>query len=587
MTPLESELAALRDRVARLEAEVRALQAGSVVREVAKTEMTPAVKSALLQFAEPPPLPEEPPVVHPRPVVAPSRLEATPSREIASTVWIAGVGAVIFLIGAVYGLTVSIQRGWIAPPVRVGGGLGIGLGLGYGAWRQFRRENRGLGVALLAAGIGTWMFAWYFGSHRGQLFPPVAGLLGTALAALVAGWIAARVRSDGALAVALATGLIAPLAFSTGRGSAPALMTYLLVLSGTQLALNYLARTGAHWSWSRVLGTVGVWLVAMLAAGDARLESPPLMFALLAALGASVLLLGWLPRHVEMPRWPGAVTVCSQLGLAVALWLVWTRSHFEREEFSVVLVILAVTTLALWPWARRRSPAGDHDLALLLLAVGFAYLAVAVALDRHWIVLAWGAFAALLAVGARAAQQSARIEAETLQVATVLAATAASMVWLVLAFEQRASDAIFLNRVFVGGALAATAWGVLYFTPGRLRILAGVAWQVVLVNAVAWELARALPAVQSENTSLAIGPVLATLTYAVVGVMLWLRGLNAGEEGARRFLRWTGYAWLAVASVKLLVNDLAQTDLLFRAVAALGMGAILIAAAWWANRSRE
>jgi uncharacterized membrane protein len=69
--------------------------------------------------------------------------------------------------------------------------------------------------------------------------------------------------------------------------------------------------------------------------------------------------------------------------------------------------------------------------------------------------------------------------------------------------------------------------------------------------------------------------------------MLWLRGLNAGEEGARRFLRWTGYAWLAVASVKLLVNDLAQTDLLFRAVAALGMGAILIAAAWWANRSRE
>lgn len=567
MTHSESEFEELRARVDRLEAEVKAL-----------AEVHPALVLA--------PRPEliEPPLLPPATTVVPPAVK--PAREIPSTVWIAGAGAVIFLIGAVYGLTVSIQRGWISPPVRVGAGLVVGFALGLAAARQLLQDRRGLGVALLATGAGTWTFALYFGSHEAALFAPVAGLLGAATATLAAGWVAARMRSDGAMAVALATGLIAPLAFSDGRGSVPVLLTWLLALSGSQVLTHYLAGAGARWPWSRLLGTAGVWLVVCLGVGSGRLDSATMVLGLLASLAVCVLAMVWLPAHKETPGWPGAATVISQSGLALAAWLVWERSGFQKENFAVVLGVLAIASAGLVPLARRRMDSFGHDLPLCLLALGFGLLAVAVACDWRWVVLGWGTFAALLAWAARAGQQNNRPETETLQVLTVFAATAASAIWLGLMLSQSRTEWLFLNRVFCGSLLAALAWGLLASTPGRLRPLAVVALQVVLVNAVAGEWARAIPTLHSENTSLTVGPLLATLTYALVGAGLWLRGLKAGEARARKLLRVTGYGWLGVASIKLLGSDLARADLLFRAVAALGVGAILIAAAWWASRRR-
>ena len=60
-----------------------------------------------------------PPVLKPAPQPPPA-VQAKPRQPISSTAWIAGIGAVIFLIGAIYGLTVAIQRGWMSPSVRVG-----------------------------------------------------------------------------------------------------------------------------------------------------------------------------------------------------------------------------------------------------------------------------------------------------------------------------------------------------------------------------------------------------------------------------------------------------------------------------------
>jgi len=567
MSHSESEFEELRARVDRLEAEVKALTGTRPGREVAPSPTT-----------------NEPPLLAPPATLPPPA--AKPAREIKSTVWVAGAGAVIFLIGAIYGLTVSIQRGWISPPVRVGAGLVVGLALGLAAVRQIQQQRRGLGVALLAAGVGTWTFSLYFGSHEAALFSLTIGLLGAAMATLAAGWVAARTRSDGAMAVALATGLVAPLAFSDGRGSVPGLLTWLLALSGSQVLTHYLAGAGARWSWSRLLGTAGVWLVVCLGVGSGHLDSPTLILGLLAALAVSVLAMVWLPAHPETPVWPGAATVISQCGLALGAWLVWERSGYQKENFAVVLGVLSVASAGLVPLARRRMDSFGHDLPLWLLALGFGLLAVAVACDWRWVVIAWGTLAALLAWAARAGQQNNRPEAETLQVLAVIAATAASAIWLILMMDQRRSEWLFLNRVFCGGLLASLAWGLLASTQGRLRELAVVALQVVLVNAVACEWSRAIPTLHSENTSLTVGPLLATLTYALVGTGLWLRGLMAGEPRARQLLRVCGYGWLVVASLKLLLSDLARADLLFRAVAALGVGAIFIAAAWWGSQPR-
>ncbi len=575
MKPTEAEFEELRARVARLEARLEALQ-----------------PSARIPAPVPAPADAEPPVILTPPVSIPAQMQRSPARpaaprpEFNSTTWIAGVGVVIFLLGAIYGLTVSIQRGWISPSARVLLGLVAGAGFAAGAVRQFR-TSRPLGVALLAAGAGLWTFAFYYGVRGAHLFPPAVGLAGAVVAVLGCGVVAARRRSDGAMAVSLATGLVAPLAFARGWDQFSELLVYLTALSGAQCAVHYLARAGGDWRISRLLGTAGIWFLALAGADDMYRGDSTGVLALMALLGAVGLIAVWLPRHPGQPWAPGAGTAITLLGLAWTAWPVWDKADLARESFSAVLALLGAASLALVLPARRRTASSGHDRPLFLLAAGFALVAVPVAWEWRWVVIAWGVAGLLLAWLARSAVSTDREGAGNLLLLAMLVTICATCVWLALALDHGEADALFFNRVFIGAALAAGAWGLLVLTPGGHRSAGFALLQFVAVNAVAWELSRAVPALRGEESTLALGALLATLTYAVAGAGQWLRGmLGSGEEWSPA-LRKAGYAWLAVAVVKLLFHDLAGRDLIFRALAALGVGAILIAAALWANHRRK
>jgi uncharacterized membrane protein len=76
-----------------------------------------------------------------------------------------------------------------------------------------------------------------------------------------------------------------------------------------------------------------------------------------------------------------------------------------------------------------------------------------------------------------------------------------------------------------------------------------------------------------------------TLVWALSGAWQWMRGLGLRDE-ARRALMIAGYAWMGIASFKLIAADLDQADTPLRALAFLGVGAIGMAAAILANRKR-
>jgi uncharacterized membrane protein len=559
------ELAELRRRIERLENEVAALRG-------------PVVPPAPPIVAEPPlvAVPPAAAAARPRPQSLADKLSAVPS-----TVWVAGVGAVIFLIGAIYGLTVSIQRGWVSPPVRVGAGLLTGVAAGVMALRLLLAGRRELGVTLLAVAAGTWTFALYFGAKSAHLFPLGLGFAGAAVATLFAGAVAARLRSDAAMAVALLVGLATPLAFSDGSGNVAMLLAYLLALLGAQLTAHYVTGEGADWKLSRVLGSAGVGAVGLIGAVGAKLGEPVFVFAALAGLVVLSLLLAWLPRHRARPEAPGALTVVSLVLAALSTWQAWRRVPLEREWFSVILVAFAALSLGVLAGNRRRGRR-EGETALLLLATGFGLLAVPVAIEWRWVVLAWGLGGVLLARAAVTREDAAPRHA------AVVVTAAATLVWLGQASWHGRGDWIFLNPVFGGAALTAVAWFALLPLGGWRRAVGFGAAQFVAVNAVAWELMRVIEPVHGTEATLALGPLLATLTYAGAGAALWLRGVLYEAAATRaKALRWSGYAWLLAATVKLLVFDLSERDLLFRAVAALGVGAVFIGAALWADRVRE
>lgn len=561
----DAEYEELRNRVEQLERKVAEL-----TRPVATPVLPPVLKSAPA-----------------RPVASGAKQPKRP--PISSITWIASIGAVIFLIGAVYGLTVAVQRGWASPPVRVGAGLLVGVLFGLAAAKRLAAAKFGSGVALLAAGAGTWTFALHFGAQRAELFPVWQGFAGTATGVVLAGLLAARTRCDGALAVALITGLIAPLAFSTGAGNLAGLQTHLLALGLAQLSVHYLTRSGGDWIWSRVIGSAGIWLLASVGATNGALNlGVAWLLELYCALAVVGLGLAWLPRHPDRPVGAGALTAVTLVFAAVCAWVLWNRAHLPVKSFALVLSGLAGVSLALLAPARRRMGDAQHDVTLLVLGSGFALLAASVALDGRWVGVAWSVLALGLSVAARSAQAARKPECGGLTLVAVITTTAASAWILYQSNQQGGSDWPVLNRVFGSGVIATGSWAVLTLMPGDHRRVTFPMMQLVAVNLVAWELQRTVPTLRSENVTLALGGLLATLTYAVAGAGQWLRGVLQGENQVHAgALRRMGYAWLAVAAGKLLLIDLARTELMFRAVVALAVGSILLGAAFWADKRRQ
>lgn len=587
MKSIEAELAELRERVARLEHRLEhrlSALAGTDALRVDQPLVAPV----------PPPLPvagagTEPPVLA-SPAASPglsSSLPGAPAAarpvEINSSVWVAGIGAVIFLVGAFYGLTVAIQRGWISPLVRVGAGMIAGAAVAAWAARLIGGRPR-IGVAFLAVGAGLWTFSLYYGSQRADLFPAFYGLAGTVLAVVAGGFVAARAASDGAMGVSLATGLVAPLAFSTGRHEFPALAGYLAGLSAAQFGVHVVARAGEDWRWSRLLGTAGVWFVALIGALSLRHGSAELALGLIGILAGLGLALAWLPTLDETPWAPGGASTITLLGAALLGAFAWKWTDLPDEGYAVVLVALALVSLGLVRIARWRTGTDEYDGRFIVLALAFAAVAAPVAWEGKWVTIAWGVGAVALTWLARPQVTEGRAVWSGLPLGAVLLTGAATLLWAALALDQKAGEALFFNRVFAGAALASAAWGLMVATPGGWRAIGFVAFELVAVNAVAWEFARAVPPIEGQEATLPLGQVLATLTYTLAGAGQWLWGVGAGGTAAGRALRRAGYGCLAAAVGKLFVHDLAGRDLVYRAVAALAVGAIFLGAALWANR---
>jgi hypothetical protein len=256
----------------------------------------------------------------------------------------------------------------------------------------------------------------------------------------------------------------------------------------------------------------------------------------------------------------------------------------------VVLLILACVSLVLLGPARRRTGHDHHDTPLFLLFTGFVLVGAAVALDWRWVSLAWGMVAALTAWPSVANKLSAKVTIRALRFAAFAAAAAGTVVWMVMFWclcANRPPDRVFFNPVFIGGALTALAWGQLAMGD-TLRAFSFVVLELLSVNLLALELARALPDVPVGGLRLPVGAILATVVYAVAGASQWLVGLRSDSVSPRgKPLRLAGYGWLSAATLKLLLHDLAEADLLLRAVAAIVVGAIFLGAALWANQDQK
>lgn len=567
-SPVPDDLAA---RVARLEAQVAwLLQQG----QAARPSVSPVSR---------PPAPD------------PSPAPARPPREVSPIVWIAGIGSALFLAGTVFFFRWAVQQGWMGPELRFALGLLTGGVLTTFSARLVLGAGRRLGVALLLAGLGTLQFSFRAGALVYRFFDPALGLAAVAILTVLAGALATRSRSGGALTVALISGLAAPLAFSQGGHHEVALALYLAVLMSATLAVPYLAGTGGTWHGARWTAFLGTWLLLLPACGEVLRADAALLGLLLILHLALAGILAWLPGHPERPGTPAALWLTASILATAFGWMLWRRLGWTPELFAAPVLAAGAWNLALVKPVRRRLETRRADLALLALSAGHLALAVPVALAWRWSGTLWGAFALALAWAAHRGEASDPEGSPSLRWLALGMALLATLRWMVHgidgAFDPWSGGTPFLRPAFAEGALAAAAWALLARgRDGLARLGAFLALEITANATLALEAARFVHWLQAPDprqaawTATRAASITLTLVWALSGAWQWMRGLGL-EGGARRAILAAGYAWMGLAAAKLLLSDLATADTPLRALAFLGVGGIGMAAAILARRS--
>ena len=544
------------------------------------------------QAATPPPAAIPAATSAPVPAMARPRPAAAPRKAISPVVWIAGGGASIFLVGAIFFFRWAIQQGWLGAELRFLLGLLAGGAIAALAAKMILNGNRRLGVALLLAGLGTLQFTFRAGAMAYHFYPAALGLAAAALVTLVAGGLAARGRSGGALTVALISGLAAPLVFSQGGHHEVALALYLAVLMAAALAVPYLSGAGGAWHGARWTALLGVWILLLPACADVLKAGAPMLAALLALHLLLAGLWAWLPGREELPGTPTVLWLIASILATSYGWLLWKALGLAPEVFAGPVLAVATLNLALVKPLRARLGSRRADWGLLALAVGHLALAVPVALAWRWVGPLWGAFALGLAwASLRAEEGDFAEEAAALRWLAAGLALLTTLRWAFHGldgyFAHGGAPAPFLNTAFAEGALAAAAWWMLTRRGGALGLIAFLALEVTANVTLALEAARAVQWFQTPRP-LGWGPsraasIAMTLVWALSGAWQWMRGLGQ-REGARTALLAAGYGWMGIASIKLIAADLDHADTPLRALAFLGVGAIGMAAAILAQR---
>jgi uncharacterized membrane protein len=602
--------------IERLERRVAALE--GLVRQL----VAPALPPRPPITAAPPPAPAAPaapkPLAPPRPYV----------RDVDWEQWFGGkglllVGVVALLASSGFFLKYAFDRGWVAPWLRVTGGIIAGLAVAVAGERQILQGMRRFGLALVGAGGGLVYLALWAAAGPYALIARVTGtILIAGLTALVT-WRAAHYDAEPlglwALLGAFAAPVLLPapdarpemllgygalVGYATGalahrrqwrRVFDAALVGYFILVPAliadvmpsvaglTYLALGGLMTlrgvAGRPWPEARLCGVALAWTLLLINSNGAAPD-----IARVAVLGAAALLLAqwWDDRRqiafqsVELQFEMDDRGVLF-LAAPAAFCAVAARAGAGPLAQAPEMATAAAAVLYLATgWRQRWAP---------FVAAGFGLIAVAIA--QQWgdamVIAEWSALVLLAVLADRRLDQRGGPG-----VAGILAPIAALGLLARLAFDRGDAftgpwaRALYAYAVFIGGA--AFAWRRRPDEPRWMRGGTMFLWAltgVVLLAGVSFQLLHFFGARAERGVGGLVAGNLALSVYwliyagVVVRIGFWLR---------RATVRTAGLGVAALAAAKIVLFDLSRLDALYRVGSFFGLALVSLGVAYAYNR---
>jgi len=556
------ELAALTERVGRLETELAALrrQAGRAGEPAASVA---AAEIAATYVAPPPPPPmvvgeaaagepSAPRLVseawassRPQPFAAAAQESRDSFESQLGSQIFNRIAIVLLLIGAAYFLKLAVDRGWIGPMGRVLAGLIAGTGLVVWSERFRAKGFAAFSYSLKAVGSGVLYLTLWAAFH---LFGLIPGPVALVLMVLVTAWNAYMAWAQDAellAAYALAGGFATPLLLSTGENHEIFLFSYILAIDVAMVALVRLR------GWYRLLLGAFPLTVAFFAGWYSQwydvaqpLGVTAVFAALFGAVFASAAVSEGTGSGEQGTGRPSTVLgeILLPLGNAVFVALAGYRMLEDAGHHGWLpwwMVVLAAAYLALMRLPQTALAAAIH----LSLAVVFLTIAIPLKASGHWITVSWlveGLALLWVATRLRAEDEAGEYAATTLR-------------WLALGSLALGFCGVCVHLV---GALGEYDQPLLNHTTGTA--LAGIA----VFAAAAW---LALRAGEDEERRAVWGGV----AMAAVGMI--------GVTAAMMTLREVGASWIGAGDQSGPVHLAFRSADFVTALVALGIFAGLVA----------
>ena len=604
--PVSGAMDTLREQMQALQMELRRL------RELVELMN---VRLAAVEGAKEIPAPTPEPTTAPPAVVPPSP-EAAPRpaakvkewEQILGGNWLARIGIFAIIIGAGFFLKYAFDQNWLGPLARVilgaVGGLGM-LGGGH-YWRKryptFAQAISGGGIALLYLSVFA-AFAIF------NLIPfPVAAVL--ALVVSVASAVLALRYNSMALAIISIIGaFIAPFILAASTTGAPQaaesfwLLVYVMVVDLGVLWLS----SFRNWRWFTLLALVGslsvfgMWYDRFGDEVSLMTSMGSLTLIFLIFVGATTLY-HFVWRRASQAFDYALMVINAAFYFGISYALLWDDSRAWLGGFCLLLALF-YGGLA---YVASRRGAENVRLAFFALGIALVFLTVAIPTqlgDKAWTTIAWAAQGSVLM------WLSFRLRMPYLRGFSyaVFAAVAVRLMFFDTTVEMRTFTPV-LNERFLAflvsiAAMYLTSY-ILWRERGSLWLREQTAWSVYpiflvaanfftvwLLTAEVWgyfsrQLAELAPAEaaghvgdglrSARNLSL-------TALWAVYAVILLVVGIIRRS----RPVRLAGLGLLAIPIVKLFVYDVFALETVYKMIAFVGLGLLLVASGYLYQRYRD
>ncbi|NOX67965.1 MAG: DUF2339 domain-containing protein [Gammaproteobacteria bacterium] len=255
-------------------------------------------------------------------------------------------------------------------------------------WR-LRAKSRVYALNLQGAGIGVLYLTIYAAFRLYSVLPATFAFALLVLLTFASGALAVKQNSRGLAAFASIGGFLAPLLASTGQGSHVALFSYYLLINTAILGISWFRA----WRSLNLIGFVFTFVVGTY--WGFQYYTPELYASVQPFLILNFLFyqaIAILYSFRQPPKLRGLVDGSLIFGTPAIVFALQTQLVADTQwglAISAGVIALYYVSVAAWLRHRHQQLMQLLTQSMLVLAVGFATIAVPLALDDRWSAIAW------------------------------------------------------------------------------------------------------------------------------------------------------------------------------------------------------